>query len=139
MNTSLTPATRWPPGLSRRPIERREKAQSEQYDVLRGKGTERAFIGSLRRKARLNIPLCGLRRRAVLPRRRSPTPETAPSLPSRRTSKRRADDDFSYGMHRVEVNTWAACVATRSRFGDGQGRSGERYCINPARLEATEQ
>lgn len=118
----------------------REELTPAQYEVLRQKGTEPPFTGRYvyeKRDGTYRCAACGM---ALFG---SDTKfESGTGWPSFTEPADRADvelhDDFSYGMHRVEV-TCAACGGHLGHvFDDGPGATGERFCINSASLELDE-
>ena len=117
--------------------EWRQQLTPEQYKILRRKGTERPFSGSLVHSHQDGIYRCAACGAELFD---SETKfDSGTGWPSFTEPADRANvelhDDFSYGMHRVEVNC-ASCGGHLGHvFPDGPGPSGERYCINSAALE----
>jgi peptide-methionine (R)-S-oxide reductase len=116
--------------------EWRELLTPEQFQVLRGKGTERAFTGALyqnKAEGMYDCAACGA------PLFKSDTKYESGSgwpsfwLPVNDTAVT-AIEDNSHGMTRVEV-TCASCGSHLGHvFPDGPGSTGMRYCINSASL-----
>ncbi len=112
----------------------------EQYEVLRRKGTERAFTGRY-----VNSKADGVYRCAGCGAElfRSDTKfDSGTGWPSFTEPAVAANveliEDPSHGMRRTEV----VCRACRGHLGhvfpDGPGPSGQRYCINSASLNLEE-
>jgi peptide-methionine (R)-S-oxide reductase len=120
--------------------EWREALSADQYDVLRGKGTERAFTGRYfdeKRAGTYHCAGCGAELFSSETKFDSGTGWPSFSEPADRANVE-LHDDFSHGMHRVEV-TCAACGGHLGHvFPDGPGRTRERYCINSCSLELEE-
>jgi peptide-methionine (R)-S-oxide reductase len=120
--------------------EWREQLSADQYDVLRGKGTERAFTGRYfdeKRAGTYRCAGCGAELFSSETKFDSGTGWPSFSEPADRANVE-LHDDFSHGMHRVEV-TCAACGGHLGHvFPDGPGRTRERYCINSCSLELEE-
>jgi len=108
-----------------------------QYDVLRRKGTERAFTGEYvneKRAGTYRCAGCGAELFSSETKFDSGTGWPSFTEPADRANVDLHDDD-SYGMHRIEV-TCAACGGHLGHvFPDGPGTTGERYCINSCSLD----
>ncbi len=129
------------PATERRRIHKteaewKELLTPEQFNVLREKGTERAFTGSLYENHADGIYHCGA---CNAPLFTSETKfESGSGWPSFFTPVSpeaiEAIEDKSYGMRRVEV----VCATCGSHLGhvfpDGPRPTGLRYCINSASL-----
>jgi peptide-methionine (R)-S-oxide reductase len=129
------------PRVAKSDLEWRETLSAEQYDVLRGKGTERPFTGRYVHEKRAGVYRCAGCGAELFS---SETKfESGTGWPSFTEPADRANvelhDDRSHGMHRIEV-TCAACGGHLGHvFPDGPGTTGERYCINSCSLELDEQ
>ena len=130
-----------PPRVVKSDREWQETLSPAQYHVLRRKGTERAFTGRYVQEKRSGIYRCA---GCGAPLFSAETKfDSGTGWPSFTEPADRANvelhDDYSHGMHRIEV-TCAACGGHLGHvFPDGPGRSGERYCINSCSLELEER
>jgi peptide-methionine (R)-S-oxide reductase len=120
--------------------EWREQLTPTQYEVLRGHGTERAFTGKYfdeKSSGTYRCAGCGADLFTSETKFDSGTGWPSFTEPADR-AKVELVDDFSYGMHRIEVNC-AACGGHLGHvFPDGPGKTGERYCINSCSLELSQ-
>jgi len=131
-NTPQTPAP-----VHKTEAEWRAELTPEQYNVLREKGTERAFTGKLYNNHDDGIYHCGA---CNAPLFKSDTKyDSGSGWPSFwepiSPSAVVLHEDSSHGMRRVEV-TCATCGSHLGHvFPDGpRETTGERYCINSASL-----
>ena len=120
--------------------EWREELTPAQYEVLRQKGTEPPFAGRYvyeKRDGTYRCAACGTALFGSDTKFESGTGWPSFTEPADRANVE-LHDDFSYGMHRVEVMC-AACGGHLGHvFDDGPGATGERFCINSASLELDE-
>ena len=119
--------------------EWRQQLTPEQYNVLRRKGTERAFSGKLVHSHDDGIYRCAACDAELFDcetRFDSGTGSPSFTVPSVVTNIER-HEDRSLFMRRTEV-TCATCGGHLGHvFGDGPAPTGQRYCINSAALEMT--
>jgi peptide-methionine (R)-S-oxide reductase len=124
------------PRVEKTEREWREELTPTQYEVLRRKGTERAFTGRYvneKRDGTYRCAGCGAELFSADTKFDSGTGWPSFTEPANRTNVN-LHDDRSYGMRRVEV-TCAACDGHLGHvFPDGPGETGERYCINSCSL-----
>jgi peptide-methionine (R)-S-oxide reductase len=129
------------PKVEKTDREWREQLDPAQYEVLRNKGTERAFTGKYfdeKRRGTYRCAGCGAELFSSDTKFDSGTGWPSFTEPANRANVELLDD-HSYGMHRIEVNC-AACGGHLGHvFPDGPGSTGERYCINSCSLELEEQ
>ncbi|HWX75706.1 MAG TPA: peptide-methionine (R)-S-oxide reductase MsrB [Solirubrobacteraceae bacterium] len=127
--------------LSKSDSDWREELTPAQYDVLRRKGTEPPFSGRYafeKADGTYRCAACGTELFSSEAKFDSGTGWPSFTEPADRANVV-LSDDFSHGMHRVEV-TCAACGGHLGHvFDDGPGNSGERFCINSCSLELQER
>jgi peptide-methionine (R)-S-oxide reductase len=129
------------PRVEKTEREWREQLTPDQYDVLRGKGTEPPFTGRYvheKRSGTYRCAGCGAELFSSETKFDSGTGWPSFTDPADRANVELLEDR-SWGMRRIEVNC-AACGGHLGHvFPDGPGTSGERYCINSCSLELDEQ
>src|ERR1700727_650608 len=128
------------PRVEKTDSEWRDQLTADQYDVLRGKGTERPFTVRYvneKRDGTYRCAGCGAELFSSETKFDSGTGWPSFTEPADRANVN-LHDDHSYGMHRIEVMC-ASCGGHLGHvFPDGPGESGERYCINSCSLELDE-
>lgn len=116
--------------------EWREELGSERFEVLRQKGTERAFTGALLHNHDDGTYVCaGCGAPLFDSGTKFDSGSGWPSFWEPATDERVAlHEDRAYGMRRTEV-TCAACGGHLGHvFDDGPAPTGQRYCINSLSL-----
>ena len=113
----------------------KKKLTAEQYRVLREKGTERAFTGSLLDEKRIGMFVCAACGSELFDSGAKFDSGTGwPSFDKAKKGAVEFHDDNSSGMHRVEV-TCAKCGGHLGHmFDDGPKTTGKRLCINSCSL-----
>ena len=125
-------------------VEKVEKSEAEwqaeltpeQYEVLRGKGTERAFTGELLHNKESGMYVCaGCGSPLFASDTKFDSGSGWPSFWEPFDDDRVAThEDLSHGMRRIEV-TCATCGGHLGHvFPDGPNPTGLRYCINSLAL-----
>ena len=137
MNTNKTDTNTATNSVVKTDGEWRAELTPAQYEVLRQKGTEPPFTGSYvyeKRDGTYRCAACGTALFDASAKFDSGTGWPSFTEPSERANVE-LQDDFSYGMHRVEVNC-AACGGHLGHvFDDGPGETGQRFCINSVSLK----
>ena len=123
--------------VQRTDAEWREALSPEQYEVLRRKGTERAFTGEYVDTKDPGVYRCAGCGAELF--RSDAKYDSGSGWPSfvepTSLSSVVTETDTSHGMIRTEVNC-AACGGHLGHvFPDGPGPTGQRYCINSCSLE----
>jgi peptide-methionine (R)-S-oxide reductase len=116
--------------------EWRASLTPEQYEVLRGKGTERAFSGAFwdaHDEAMYTCAGCGAELFSSDTKFDSGTgwPSFSAPMPGDTVE---VEVDRSHGMTRTEVHCRRCGGHLGHVFDDGPGPTGQRYCINSASL-----
>lgn len=107
----------------------------EQYEVLRRKGTERAFSGELLHNKEDGTYRCaGCGNVVFLSKDKFDSGTGWPSFTEAVAGSVELAPDDSHGMKRVEVRCSRCGGHLGHVFGDGPAPTGKRYCINCAAL-----
>ena len=113
----------------------------EQYHILREKGTERAFTGKYWNHKEDGTYVCaGCGQELFSSDTKFDSGTGWPSFwDALDKSKIQTKDDYSFGMHRIEVLCSRCGGHLGHVFDDGPRPTGLRYCINSASLTFTKE
>jgi methionine-R-sulfoxide reductase len=124
------------PRVIKTDAEWRKQLTPEQYQIARGKGTERAFCGNLldnHRQGIYHCVCCGLPLFSSSAKFNSGTGWPSFFQPIAKENVVN-EEDYSFGMHRTEI-LCARCGAHLGHvFDDGPPPTGLRFCMNSASL-----
>lgn len=117
--------------------EWRKTLTPEQYHILREKGTERAFTGAYWNHHEDGTYVCaGCGQELFSSDKKFDSGTGWPSFwDAMDKSKIEVEDDYNYGMHRIEVKCSRCGGHLGHVFDDGPPPTGQRYCINSACLK----
>jgi peptide-methionine (R)-S-oxide reductase len=117
--------------------EWREQLTPEQYEVLRRKGTERAFTGKYAHSTDDGMYHCAACGAALFSSDAKFDSGTGwPSFTEPAVAEAvELHEDTTHGMRRTEVTCRACGGHLGHVFPDGPGETGQRYCINSVSLE----
>ena len=129
------------PRVEKSDEEWRQQLTREQYDVARGKGTERPFCGTLldnKRQGIYTCICCGLPLFTSSSKFNSGTgwPSFFQPVASENVVN---EEDRSYGMRRVEILCARCDCHLGHVFDDGPRPTGLRYCVNSESLAFTDE
>jgi peptide-methionine (R)-S-oxide reductase len=125
------------PELTKTDEEWRAQLTPQQYEVLRQKGTERAFTGEYvnnKEDGTYTCAACGAELFSSDTKFDSGTGWPSFTDPMN-TEHVELHDDRSYGMVRTEVTCKRCGGHLGHVFPDGPGPGGQRYCINSCSLD----
>jgi len=119
--------------------EWRAQLTPEQYEVLRRKGTERAFTGRYAHSTDDGMYHCAACGAALFSSGAKFDSGTGwPSFTEPAVAEAvELHEDTTHGMRRTEVTCRACGGHLGHVFPDGPGETGQRYCINSVSLEMT--
>lgn len=125
------------PKVERSDEEWRKELTPEQYEVMRRKGTERAFTGKYVDTKDPGVYRCaGCGNELFRSEAKFDSGSGWPSFTKAvDPAKVRFEEDFRHGMHRVEVLCRQCGAHLGHVFPDGPGPEGQRYCINSCSLD----
>jgi peptide-methionine (R)-S-oxide reductase len=124
------------PEVTKSEAQWREELGPERYHILREAGTERPFTGSLLEERGQGTFLCGACGNPLF--ESDSKFESHCGWPSfthpEQQQNVRLLEDFSHGMHRIEVRCKRCDSHLGHVFEDGPEPRGTRYCINSLSL-----
>lgn len=125
-----------PNSIPKNEEEFKRKLTPEQYEVLRGKGTEAPFSGKLIHPDEDGLYKCAACGNPLFKSEAKFDSSTGwPSFDEALPGAVKSMEDISHGMNRTEI----LCSVCNSHlghvFGDGPTKTGKRYCVNSVCFE----
>jgi peptide-methionine (R)-S-oxide reductase len=123
--------------ITKTETEWKKELTPEQYDILREKGTERAFTGKLLKNKEKGVYTCGACGNELFSSEHKYDSGTGwPSFwDAIDEGAIKLVEDTTFGMKRVEIVCGRCGSHLGHLFEDGPEPTGKRYCINSAALE----